>query len=99
MDSLTIRQYSIMVKALKLRRVDEDFNRHAAAFLSYAVQATKGTARSQRPVYRRFEDFFDYEKALQRVDDKPQASRFSRLSQYLKQKKQKEKEKGTETHG
>jgi hypothetical protein len=88
-----------MVKALKLRRVDEDFNRHAVAFLSYAVQATKGTARSQRPVYRRFEDFFDYEKALQRADDKPQTSRFSRLSQYLKQKKQKEKEKGTETHG
>lgn len=87
-----------MVKALKLRRVDEDFNRHAVAFLSYAVQATKGTARSQRPVYRRFEDFFDYEKALQRVDDKPQTSRFSRLSQYLKQK-QKEKEKGTETDG
>ena len=98
MDNLTIRQYNIMVKALKLRRVDEDFNRHAVAFLSYAVQATKGTARSQRPVYRRFEDFFDYEKALQRLDDKPQASRFSRLSQYLKQK-QKEKEKGTETHG
>ncbi len=95
MDNLTIRQYNIMVKALRLRRVDEDFNRHAVAFLSYAVQATKGTARNQRPVYRRFEDFFDYEKALQRIDGKPQASRFSRLSQYLKQKQK----KGTETNG
>lgn len=70
-DSLTIAQYEIMVEALELRMLDESLHEHRQAFLNYAVQAEKPAGKGKtRPVYRKFRQFFDYDKELKNLKTK-----------------------------
>lgn len=51
--------------------VDENYHAHWQAFLNFAVQATRTVGkRKQKPVYSRFDKFFDYEKELEKVREK-----------------------------
>lgn len=86
MDRLTPAQYSLMVEALKLRRVDQDFEAHRQAFLNYAVKAQKKSGKKTVPVFRNFKKFFDYEKELEKVTGKKRKgdSRFAGISRLLK---------------
>ena len=77
-----MREYEWLMEAHNLRLVDEEFIAHRQAFLNVRAQATdlKG-----KPVYRRFEKFYDYDKAIrQATDKKPAESRFSRLKEHLR---------------
>lgn len=64
-DRLEIPEYELLMKALRLRLVDEERRIHEQAFLTVAARATKG--KKGTPVYKRFKDFFDYEAAVKRV--------------------------------
>ena len=67
-DQLTIAQYEIMMEALELRMLDESLHEHRQAFLNFAVQAEKKAGKGKtKPVYQRFQQFFDYQNELKKV--------------------------------
>lgn len=86
-DRLTIPEYKIMIHALELRQIDEDYRQHMQSYLNFKVQATKKSGKDKvKPVYKSFKSFFDYEAAQKRVlkqETKPD----SVLSRFLRGKK------------
>lgn len=75
------------MEAFELKVLDDDFYDHRQAFLNFAVQAEKKAGRGKtRPVYRRFDQFFDYEKELEKLKNRKKKSKFSGLQKYLKEK-------------
>lgn len=59
------------MEAYRLKRVDEERQTHWQAFLNFAVQAKKKAGkRREKPVYSRFDEFFDYEKELEKAKKK-----------------------------
>lgn len=76
-----------MMEAWQLKRVDENYLVHWQAFLNFAVQATKKVGkRKERPVYSRFDKFFDYEKEIKKVKNKKveKKERFSGIGKLLR---------------
>lgn len=83
-DRLTIAQYEVMMEALELRMLDQDLHEHRQAFLNFAVQAEKKAGKGKtKPAYRRFKQFFDYDRELEKIKKKKK-SRFSGIGKLLK---------------
>ena len=74
-ERLTLPEYYLLMEAVKLKQVDNDYRNHLQAFLNFAVKAEKRAGRNKsRPVYSKFKKFYDYEKAIKEAqgkDDKP----------------------------
>ncbi|MEN2467940.1 hypothetical protein [Ornithinibacillus sp. JPR2-1] len=74
------------MKAFNLARVDKDYDMHKQAWINHQVTLTKEQGKKQVPIYKRFEDFFDYAKRLKEVDqdDKnaitPQMRRMAKIA-------------------
>ena len=87
MDRITIPEYDLLMKAANLRRVDADYRNHLQAFLNFVVKAEKRSGKKSKPVYSKFNDFYDYEteinKAIGKEKEKAK-SRFSGIGKYLK---------------
>ncbi|MGC4020254.1 MAG: hypothetical protein QM793_14190 [Muricomes sp.] len=86
-DRLTIPEYTLLMEAHSLKMVDDEYRRHEQAFLNYQVQAQKSSGKGRtKPVYDRFEKFFDYEKALDTVKKKVKkpAERFTGIGKFLR---------------
>lgn len=85
-DRLTIPEYTLLMEAVRLKQVDHDYRNHLQAFLNFAVKAEKKTGKGKsRPVYTRFNRFYDYEKEVAKVKNKGvEKSRLSGLSKFLK---------------
>lgn len=67
-DSLTIPEYNLLMKAVELRRVDEEYKLHLQAFLNFKAKAKKKAGKNKlQPVYSNFKKFFDYEREVNRV--------------------------------
>lgn len=56
------------MRAFNLARVDKEYDMHLQAWLNHAVTATKEQGKKQVPVYKKFQDFFDYEKRLKEIE-------------------------------
>lgn len=76
---MTIAQYEIMLKALEYQMVDDEYRAHRQAFLNFAVQAEKKSGKKTVPVYRRFRQFFDYEKELKKMRERKKKKRDPRF--------------------
>lgn len=74
------------MEAAQLKQVDLDYRNHLQAFLNFAVKAEKKTGKNKsRPVYTRFNRFYDYEKEVAKVKNKGgEKSKFAGLSKFLK---------------
>ena len=83
---MTIPEYKLLMEAVQLKRVDRDYRNHLQAFLNFAVKAEKKTGKGKsRPVYTRFNRFYDYEKEIDKIKNKGvEKIRFSGLSKFLK---------------
>lgn len=67
--------------------LDDSLREHRQAFLNLAVQAQKKAGKGKtRPVYRRFEQFFNYDRELDKLKSrkKQKKSRFSGIGKLLK---------------
>lgn len=84
-DRLTIPEYQLMCKAYELAEVDRANERHQLAWLTVSAGATK---KDGRPVYKKFKDFFDYERELKRLERPKPTNKFSNLSKHMKEKQQ-----------
>lgn len=84
-DCLTPAQYDIMLEAYRYKMVDEAYIAHRQAFLNFAVQAEKKSGKKTRPVYKYFDDFFDYDGEIERVKTgKKKKSRFAGIGKLLR---------------
>ena len=87
-DNLTPHQYRLMVRALRLRQVDEDFKSHWLAYTTFMAQATKKKGKKEVPVYKTFRSFFNYEEELKKAEKELNGpdERFKELIAYKKRK-------------
>ena len=81
-DRLTIPEYALMMSAHNLRMLDRADNMHLSAWLTVAAGATD---KQGRPVYKRYEKFFNKEKEEERLHSKP-SDKFNALRKHLKEK-------------
>ena len=56
------------MKAFRLQQIDKEYDMHLQAWLNYVVQQTKEKGSKHVPVFRKFKDFYDYEKRLKEVE-------------------------------
>lgn len=86
MDRLTIPEYELLMKAVKLKQIDTDYRNHLQAYLNFAVKAEKKVGKGKsKPVYRKFKQFYDYESELEKVTNKSnKKSRFAGIGKFLK---------------
>lgn len=82
---MTIPEYNLLMEAVQLKQVDEDYRNHLQAFLNFAVKAEKKSGKNKsKPVYRKFKQFYDYDAELRKVDKTKTKSRFSGIGKFLK---------------
>lgn len=75
------------MEASMLKWVDEDYRAHQQAFLNFAATAKKKKGKGAVPVYTKFEKFYDYEEAINKVKNrKNKKDRFSAVKEFLKKK-------------
>ena len=81
-----MREYSLLMEAVKLKEVDQDYRNHLQAFLNFAVKAEKKVGKNKSaPVYKKFKQFFNYEAEIKKAGKKgEEKSRFSGVSKFLK---------------
>ena len=83
-DQLTLAEYELMMEALELRMLDESLHEHRQAFLNFAVKAEKKAGKGKtKPVYKRFRQFFDFDKELKKMKNRRKPSRFAGISKLL----------------
>lgn len=68
-DDLLISEYMMLMRAHRYNQLDEKYKIHLQSYLSHAVKATKTVGKRERSIYPTFEDFFNYEEELRRIDD------------------------------
>lgn len=74
-DRLTIPEYMLLMESVQLRQVDMDYRNHLQAYLNFAVKAEKKTGKNKsKPVYAKFKNFFNYDKAVKKVKVKKSES-------------------------
>lgn len=88
-DRLTIAEYNIIVEAERLKMIDEDYRNHLQAYLTFRAQGMKKSGKyGQKPVFKTFRSFYDYEKEIKKAEEKPRTdSRFVGLSRFLKKQR------------
>ncbi len=85
-DRLTIPEYQLLMEAVRLKQVDMDYRNHLQAWLTFAAKAEKKSGKNKsKPVYSKFERFYNYEKEIKKVTKKSnEKSRFSGIGKFLK---------------
>lgn len=82
-DRLTIAEYKLLMEGVRLKEIDKDYRNHLQAFLNFAVRSEKKAGKGKsRPVYTKFRQFYDYEKELEKVNNKKK-SRFEGIGKLL----------------
>ena len=75
---MTIPDYELLMEGVAYRRTDAEYWAARVAWLSMSAQAKKKTGKSYRPVYKKFKQFFDIEKAIKEVESRLRRARNKR---------------------
>ena len=89
-DRLTIPELNLMSEALAYMQVDKQNDLHTLAFLTVAAGATKKRGNDIVPVYKKYTDFFNYEKELEKLkkESDPKKDRmYKKLSKLVNREK------------
>lgn len=75
-----------MMESVRLKQVAQDYRNHLQAYLNFVVKAEKKAGKNKtKPVYNRFEKFFNYERRIEEVKNKGKdTGRFAGLKRFLK---------------
>lgn len=81
-------EYEILIEAQAYKNVDLDFRIHELAYLTMAATAKKSAGRGkEKPAYRNFRQFYDYDKELRKIKDrKAESSKLLAVSRYMRDK-------------
>lgn len=75
------------MQAVRLKQVDQDYRNHLQAYLGFIVKAEKKAGKGKtKPVYDKFEKFYNYEEAIKKVskDESKEQSRFAGVGKFFK---------------
>ena len=74
------------MEAARLKEIDKDYRNHLQAWLNFTVKAEQKAGKGKsKPLYKKFKQFYDYEKYLGKVKDNDnKKSRFSGIGELLK---------------
>jgi hypothetical protein len=73
------------MEAVRLKQVDLDYRNHLQAYLNFAVKAEKKSGKKSRPVYSKFQKFYNYEAELEKArNNGEKKSRFAGIGRLLK---------------
>ena len=64
---MALPEYLYRMKAHELSRVDKEYDMHLSAWLGEQVTATKEVGSKTIPLYKSFDKFYDYEKAIEAI--------------------------------
>lgn len=71
-EVLSLREYSLKMRAFRLARIDKEYDMHLQAWLNHQVTTTKNVGSKDKPkmepVFKDFKSFFDYEKAVSALE-------------------------------
>ena len=70
--------------AVQLKQIDADYRNHLQAYLGFVVKAEKKTGKKSVPVYKKFEQFYNYKKEVEKVTRPQQQDRFAGIGKLLK---------------
>lgn len=75
----------MLVEAQNYKNIDMEYKLHKLAFLNFQVKGMKKAGKGkERPIYRTFKSFFDYEKLISRLEHREDDERFRELSKHIK---------------
>lgn len=86
-DNITPYEYRLLMKSKELQIVDKHYELHLQAYLNMSAQARRRVGKKIKPVYTKFDKFFDYQKQLDRVMGIKKKSKFDGLAQFIKEQK------------
>lgn len=86
-DNITPYEYRLLMKSKELQIVDKQYEIHLQAYLNMSAQARRRAGKKMKPVYAKFDKFFDYQKQLDRVMGIKKKSKFDGLAQFIKEQK------------
>ena len=86
-DNITPYEYRLLMKSKELKIVDKQYEIHLQAYLNMSAQARRQAGKKLKPVYTKFDKFFDYQKQLDRVMGIKKKSKFDGLAQFIKEQK------------
>lgn len=67
---MTLYEYDLRMRASRLKEVDREHEIYLQAWADYMVQATKKQGKDRIvPVYKMFNQFYDYDKRISEVLD------------------------------
>lgn len=94
-ERLTYFEYEMLMKAFRLRSVDEEFAYYRQAWINREVEAKKSAGKNkQKYVYSKFKDFYDYDaeikKALEEKTEDTKDIMLRRWKEYLRKKGKKD---------
>lgn len=87
---MSVWEYELRLKAYKLRMVDRDFEIHEQAWMNREVKAEKKSGKGRKPIYRRFDEFFNYKKRIAQAIN-GEEEQFSTIGKALVEKRRREK--------
>lgn len=78
-------EYTLLMKAERLKQIDLDYRNHLQAFLNFSVKAEKKKGKNKSvPVFKKFKQFYNYEKELNKAFNKNETnSRLDGFSAFL----------------
>lgn len=82
-DRLTLPEYNLLIEAAQLRQIDQEYESHLQAWLNFIVKARKKAGKGYKPVYTKFKQFYDHEKALERLKESKKESKFAGIGKVL----------------
>lgn len=86
-NNITPYEYRLLMKSKELQIVDKQYEIHLQAYLNMSAKARKRVGKKLKPVYTKFDKFFDYQKQLDRVMGIKKKSKFDGLAQFIKEQK------------
>lgn len=75
-----MKEYSLRAKSFKLKRIEKERDLHYQSWLNRQVEATKEVGKKREYVYKKFDDFYDYKKKLEEIENKSLDKEKSRLA-------------------
>ena len=64
---LTPYEYSLLMKAESMKRVDSEYEIHLQAWVNHQVKAEKEQGKKTVPIYKKFDQFFNYEERIDSI--------------------------------
>src|SRR5690625_7256320 len=66
---MTLEELELRRKAYRLQQVDKERDLHWQAWLNRQVKAMKEVGKKQEYIFKKFKDFYDYEKHLNDINN------------------------------